>query len=223
MAGKKFDFKKEYPDLYPSKTKPTIVEVPAMGFVMVAGTGDPNADDGEYAQAMSMLYGLSFTIKMSKMSGNQPDGYFEYVVSPLEGLWWTDDVPFEGMPIQDKSAFTWISMIRQPDFVTPDVFEWAVCELARKKPELDLSRARFEVLEEGLCAQILHKGPYDGEPATIAEMNRFIEAEGYVTDISSAQAPFPLARRHHEIYLGDPRTCKPENLKTVIRHPIRKA
>lgn len=192
-----------------------------MGFITVAGTGDPNDAAGEYQEALAVLYGLTFTIKMSKMSGDQPDGYFEYVVAPLEGLWWTDDKPFSGMSIEDKSAFSWVSMIRQPDFVTSDVFDWAVEQLARKKPELDASRARFTMYHEGLCAQILHKGPYDDEPATIAKLDRYLVSEGYAADISDSRDPYPLGRRHHEIYLGDPRRSKPENLKTVIRHPVR--
>ena len=223
MAEKKFDFKKEYPDLYSSKALPSIVDVPAANFIMVAGTGDPNVEGGTYQEAIGILYGLTFSIKMSKMSGNQPTGYFEYVVPPLEGLWWTDGIPAEGLPIGDQSAFSWIAMIRQPDFVTPETFDWAVRELSRKKPQLDTSPARFESYREGLCAQVLHKGPYDDEPATVAELNRFIESSGYETDISDARAPFPLARRHHEIYLGDPRKSKPENLKTILRHPVRKA
>lgn len=221
MAEKKFDFKKEYPDLYPSKTSPSIVDVPAANYIMVAGAGDPNIEGGAYQEAVGLLYGLAFTIKMSKMSENRPGGYFEYVVGPLEGLWWTDGIPAEDLPIGDKSAFSWIAMIQQPAFVTPAVFDWAVRELARKKPQFDTSLARFETYREGLCAQILHKGPYDDEPATVVELNRFIESAGYAPDISDAHAPFPLTRRHHEIYLGDPRKSRPENLKTVLRHPVK--
>lgn len=223
MAEVKFDFKKEYRDLYLPKTKPSIVDVPAMGFIMVAGKGDPNEEGGEYQRAVGILYALTFAIKMSKMSGNQPEGYFEYVVPPLEGLWWNEGAPFNGITVKDKSAFSWISMIRQPEFVTPEVFEWAVAETARKKPEIDTSPARFEIYEEGLCAQIMHKGPYDDEPATIALLERFVEEQGYVNDFSDAQKPFPVARRHHEIYLGDPRKSKPENMRTVLRHPVRHA
>lgn len=223
MAQAKLDYKKEYRDLYLPKTKPSIVDVPAMGFIMVAGTGDPNEEEGEYQRAVGILYALTFTIKMSKLSGNQPDGYFEYVVPPLEGLWWNEGEPFDGIVVKDKSAFSWISMIRQPEFVTPETFDWAVAEASRKKPGLDFSLARFETFKEGLCAQVMHKGPYDDEPATIALLDRFIEEQGYETDISAAQEAFPVARRHHEIYLGDPRKSKPENMKTVLRHPIRKA
>lgn len=223
MAASKLDYKKEYPDLYLPKTKPSVIDVPAMGFIMVAGKGDPNEEDGEYQRAVGILYGLTFTIKMSRLSGNQPDGYFDYVVPPLEGLWWNEGEPFNGITVTDKSAFSWISMIRQPEFVTPEVFAWAVEEASRKKPELDTSLARFETYREGLCAQVMHKGPYDDEPATIAALDRFIEEKGYRSDFSDGQDAFPVARRHHEIYLGDPRRSKPENLKTVIRHPIRTA
>ena len=221
MATAKFDYKKEYRDLYVPGVKPVIQNIPAMPFIMIAGTGDPNDTQGQYSHAMELLYACSYTIKMSKMSEQQPEGYFEYVVPPLEGLWWSDSIVPGGLSIADKSVFSWIAMIRQPDFVTPEVFAWAIDEVARKKPNLDTTKARFEVFEEGLCAQIMHKGPYDDEPATIAKLDAFITEQGYTPDISDAHSAFPLARRHHEIYLGDPRKGKPENLKTVIRHPIR--
>ena len=223
MAEAKLDYKKAYPDLYLPKTKPSVIDVPAMGFIMVAGKGDPNEENGEYQRAVGILYGLAFTIKMSKLSSSQPDGYFDYVVPPLEGLWWNEGEPFNGITVNDKSAFSWISMIRQPEFVTPEVFAWAADEASRKKPELDMSLARFETWHEGLCAQVMHKGPYDDEPATIIALDRFIEEQGYASDFSDDQEAFPIARRHHEIYLGDPRRSKPENMKTVIRHPIRTA
>lgn len=222
MSNQKLDYKKAYKDLYQPGTKPTLIEVPPIPFVMVAGTGDPNVEDGEYQRAMGILYAYAFTIKMSKMSGQQPEGYFDYVVPPLEGLWWTGETIFGGMSIGDKSEFSWVSMIRQPDFVTPDVFAWATEEIARKKPKIDTTLARFGVFEEGLCAQVMHKGSYDDEPTTIVKLEAFIEEQGYVTDISDSEAAFPLARRHHEIYLGDPRKAKPENRRTIIRHPIEK-
>ena len=164
---------------------------------------------------MEILYGLSYTIKMSKMKGNQPAGYFEYVVPPLEGLWSVEGAEFDGLNITDKDKFCWTSMIRQPEFVTEEVFEWARGELQKKKPELDFSNTRLERYREGLCCQVMHFGPYDDEPATIAKMEEYIRDNGYITDITDL-------RRHHEIYLGDPRKTKPENLKTVIRHPVRK-
>lgn len=209
----KFDYKKEYKDLYMPKTKPSIIEVPEMIFIMVDGKGNPNTAE-EYKNAMEILYGLSYSIKMSKMSGAQPKGYFEYVVPPLEGLWWGDEGYFDGTNIVDKDKFRWTSMIRQPEFVDSEVFETAKQALLKKKPQLDLSAARLEVFKEGLCAQIMHIGPYDDEAATIKIMEEFIIKEGYMNDISDI-------RHHHEIYLGDPRKTKPEKLKTVIRHPIR--
>lgn len=210
----KLDYKKEYKDLYQPKTKPSIIEVPEMIFIAIDGKGDPNTSS-EYKEALEILYGLSFTIKMSKMSGTQPEGYFEYVVPPLEGLWYVDDAKFDGTNITDKSRFGWTSMIRQPEFVTEEVFENARNTLAKKKSELDLSKARLIKMTEGLCVQIMHKGSYDNEPESIAKMREFAENSGYSEDISDT-------RFHHEIYLSDPRRCAPENLKTVIRHPIRR-
>ena len=208
----KFDFKKEYKDLYMPKTEPSIVTVPEMKFIAVRGSGDPNTSP-EYKQAMEILYGLSFTIKMSKMSGSQPDGYFEYVVPPLEGFWSVDDGIFDGLNITDKSKFHWISVIRQPDFVTESVFEQARAE-AEKKKKTDMSKAEFITVSEGLCVQSMHIGSYDSEPSTILKMREFAEKNGYSEDLSDT-------RLHHEIYLSDPRRCAPERLKTVIRHPIK--
>ena len=207
----KFDFKKEYRDLYMPKTEPSIVTVPEMKFIAVRGNGDPNTS-AEYKQAMEILYGLSFTVKMSKMSGSQPDGYFEYVVPPLEGFWSVDDGIFDGLNITDKNKFHWISVIRQPDFVTESVFEWARSE-AEKKKKTDMSKAEFITVSEGLCVQSMHIGSYDSEPSTILKMREFAEKNGYSEDFSGT-------RLHHEIYLSDPRRCAPERLKTVIRHPI---
>ena len=221
-----FDFKKEYKDLYLPKTKPELIDVPPMSFIAVAGTGNPNEENGSYAGAMGLLYAFSYTIKMSKMGAWQPDGYFDYTVPPLEGLWWTSDEAFDGQRILDKDALSWISLIRQPDFVTPEVFAWAAEQVAAKKPELDLRRARLVRFAEGPCAQIMHKGPYDDEPATIAQMEEFVAASRMVDDIANpasseamldaldAHGGVPAVRLHHEIYLGDPRRTKPENLKT---------
>ena len=230
-----FDFKKEYKDLYLPKTKPELIDVPPMSFIAVAGTGNPNEENGSYADAMGLLYAFSYTIKMSKMGAWQPDGYFDYTVPPLEGLWWTSDEAFDGQRILDKDALSWISLIRQPDFVTPEVFAWTSEQVAEKKPELDLRRARLVRFAEGPCAQIMHKGPYDDEPATIAQMEEFVAASRMVDDIANpasseamldaldAHGGVPAVRLHHEIYLGDPRRTKPENLKTVIRHPVKPA
>ena len=208
----KFDFKKEYKDFYMPKTEPSIVTVPEIKFIAVRGKGDPNTSP-EYKQAMEILYGLSFTIKMSKMSGSQPNGYFEYVVPPLEGFWSVDDGIFDGLNITDKSKFHWISVIRQPDFVTESVFEQARAE-AEKKKKTDMSKAEFITVSEGLCIQSMHIGSYDSEPSTILKMRKFAEKNGYSEDLSDK-------RLHHEIYLSDPRRCAPERLKTVIRHPIK--
>lgn len=206
------DYKKTEKEFYQPKTTPSIIDVPEMIFIAVDGAGNPNTSP-EYKSALEILYGFSYGIKMSKMSGTQPDGYFDYVVPPLEGLWWVKDGDVI-TNILDKDNFRWTSMIRQPDFVTDDVFQAAKLTLAQKKPDLDLPRARLLKLTEGLCAQIMHIGVYDDEPATIAVLEKFIEKSGYIADFSDK-------RRHHEIYLGDPRKTAPEKLKTVIRQPIR--
>lgn len=209
----KFDYKKEYKDLYQPSAKPSVTDVPEMIFIAVDGKGDPNTCE-EYKTAMELLYGLSFTIKMSKLNGTQPEGYFEYVVPPLEGLWRQENT--YGIDYSRKADFIWTSMIRQPEFVTPRVFEAAKAALAKKKPHLDVSKARLMKLTEGLCVQIMHKGPYDSEPESIEKLTRFAAENGYEQDFSES-------RLHHEIYLSDPRKCAPERLRTVIRHPIRPA
>ncbi len=210
----KLDYKKEYKDLYRPKTKPSIIDVPEMLYIAVNGEGDPNTGK-EYREALNILYALSYSIKTLKMNGTQPEGYFEYVIPPLEGLWYTDRVAFDGLNVTDKSKFKWISMIRQPEFVTEEVFEAAKTALQKKKPELDLSKARLIKMKEGLCVQIMHKGSYDDEPASIERMKCYAEENGYSEDLSEQ-------RLHHEIYLSDPRRCAAENLKTIIRHPVIK-
>jgi hypothetical protein len=206
------DYKKAEKTLYFPKTKPSIIDVPAMTFIMVDGVGNPNTSEA-YKTAVEILYGLSYSIKMSKKSGSAPDGYFDYVVPPLEGLWWLADSQVTDFSEKDK--FCWTSMIRQPDFVTPDVFAEAKAALAKKKPELEVSATRLERFTEGLCVHVLHIGSYDDEPETIKALERFITESGYQNDISET-------RRHHELYLSDPRKVAPEKVKTVIRHPIRK-
>ena len=208
-----FDFKKEYKEFYLPKDKPGIVTVPRMNYIAVRGQGDPNREDGEYKRAMELLYGLAYTLKMSKLGEHRIEGYYDYVVPPLEGFWQQEGV--EGIDYARKEDFRWISVIRLPDFVTPADFDWAVEEASRKK-KTDFSKAEFLSWEEGLCVQCMHLGPYDGEPATVSRMHRFMEEQGYVLDISQR-------RLHHEIYLSDPRKTAPEKLKTVIRHPIRRA
>lgn len=207
-----FDFKKEYKEFYMPKGKPEIVTVPKMNYIAVRGKGNPNEEDGEYKKSIELLYGIAYTIKMSKKGDRKIEGYFDYVVPPLEGFWWQDDV--DGIDYSHKENFQWISVIRVPDFVTKADFDWAIEEATRKK-KMDFSKVEFLEIEEGLCVQCMHSGSYDDEPATIAAMDTFIADNGYENDISDT-------RRHHEIYLSDARKVAPEKLKTVIRHPIKK-
>jgi hypothetical protein len=207
-----FDFKKEYKEFYMPKDKPAIVTVPGMHYIAVRGHGDPNAEDGEYKQAIGLLYGIAFTIKMSKKGGREISGYYDYVVPPLEGFWWQEGV--RGVDYTHKEKFEWISVIRLPDFVTKEDFDWAVQEASAKK-KADFSKAEFMTYDEGTCVQCMHVGPYDDEPRTVALMHEFMEQQGYVLDITDQ-------RMHHEIYLSDARKTAPEKLKTVIRHPVRK-
>ena len=207
-----FDFKKEYKEFYMPKNKPGIVSVPGMNYIAVRGQGDPNAEGGEYKQAIELLYGIAYTIKMSKKGDRQMEGYFDFVVPPLEGFWWKEGI--DGVDYAHKENFRWISVIRLPDFVTREDFDWAVKE-AEKKKKTDFSKAEFWTYDEGLCVQCMHIGPYDDEPATVELMHAFMEEQGYVLDITDQ-------RLHHEIYLSDARKVAPEKLKTVIRHPIRK-
>lgn len=209
----KIDYKKAFPDLYMPKTAPSVVDVPEMTFIAVDGCGDPNTSKS-YHEALELLYGLSFTIKMSKMNDTRPVGYFEYVVPPLEGLWRVEGSEFNGVGNVDKSSFLWTSMIRQPEFVTEEVFENARRALAEKRPEADTSKARLISFREGLCVQLMHIGPYDDEPRSVRLMEEYIAANGLKTDLG--------VRAHHEIYLGDPRRSKPQNLKTVLRHPVKR-
>ena len=206
-----FDYKKEYKEFYLPPTKPCIVTIPAMNFVAVRGSGNPNDEDGEYKAALELLYGIAFTLKMSYKGSHRIDGYFEYVVPPLEGFWWQEGVA--GIDYAHKNDFQWISVIRLPDFVTKADFDWAVAEATAKKKR-DFSKAEFLTYEEGLCVQCMHLGSYDSEPATVQLMNDFAEAQGYQIAIDDV-------RRHHEIYLSDPRRTAPDKLKTVIRHPIK--
>lgn len=207
-----FDYKKEYKEYYMPKCKPEIVDVPPMNYIAVRGKGDPNEEGGTYQQAISVLYAVAYTLKMSYKTEYKIKGFFEYVVPPLEGFWWQDDV--DGVNYADKSGFNWISVIRLPDFVTKHDFDWAV-QTAAKKKKLDCSSAEFMTIEEGLCVQMMHMGSYDNEPETVALMDAFLMQQGYKNDINTT-------RLHHEIYLSDPRKVVPEKRKTVIRHPIKK-
>ncbi len=207
-----FDYKKEYKEFYMPPKKPVIIEIPSMNYIAVRGKGNPNDEEGEYKTAIGLLYGIAFTIKMSKKTDYRIDGYFDYVVPPLEGLWWQKDS--DGIDYSRKDEFNWISMIRLPDFVTEKDFKWAIDEATRKK-KTDFSKVEFFTYNEGLCVQCMHIGSYDSEPETVAAMNEYVKSMGYAIDINES-------RLHHEIYLSDPRKAAPEKLKTVIRHPIKK-
>lgn len=207
-----FDYKKEYKEFYMPSKKPSIVTIPKMNYIAVRGSGDPNIEDGEYKQSISLLYGIAYTIKMSKNGTHQIEGYFDFVVPPLEGFWWQDGV--HGVDYAHKEKFKWISVIRLPDFVTKSDFEWAVFQ-ATKKKKMDFSKVEFMTYDEGLCVQCLHIGPYDNEPETVSTMHEYIKSQGYDLDITDE-------RMHHEIYLSDARKVDSSKLKTVIRHPIKK-
>ncbi len=206
-----FDFKKEYREFYLPKNKPEIVTVPCANFVAVRGKGDPNEEDGEYKRAIGVLYAVSYTLKMSYKTDHKIDGFFEYVVPPLEGFWWMDGA--DEIDYSDKSAFNWISAIRLPDFIRKEDFDWAI-DTAQKKKKLDCSSAQLLTIDEGLCVQMMHIGSYDDEPKSVALMDEYVKENGYANDFGE--------RLHHEIYLSDPRKTAPERLKTVIRHPIKK-
>ncbi|MBP5597600.1 MAG: GyrI-like domain-containing protein [Pseudobutyrivibrio sp.] len=208
-----FDYKKEYKEFYMPKNKPAIVTVPTMNYIAVRGQGNPNEEGSEYKKSIELLYGIAYTIKMSKKGSHQIEGYFDYVVPPLEGFWWQDDR--KGIDYAHKDDFKFISVIRLPDFVTRDDFEWAVEEATVKK-KMDFSKVEFMTYEEGLCVQCMHIGSYDDEPATVELMHKYMEEQGYALDINDN-------RLHHEIYLSDARKVAPEKLKTVVRHPIKRA
>lgn len=207
-----FDFKKEYKEFYMPKNKPEIVNIPAANYIAVRGQGDPNEESGAYQQAISVLYAVAYTLKMSYKTDYKIEGFFEYVVPPLEGFWWQEGV--EGVDYSDKSTFHWVSVIRLPDFVSKKDFNWAV-ETAAKKKKLDCTSAEFLTIDEGLCVQIMHMGSFDEEPTSVAFMDAYLEEHGYVNDISDT-------RLHHEIYMSDARKVPVEKWKTVIRHPIKK-
>lgn len=210
--SRSFDFKKEYKEFYMPKNKPEIVTVPKANYIAVRGKGDPNEEGAAYKEAIGILYAVAYTLKMSYKTDYKIEGFFQYVVPPLEGFWWMDGI--EGFDYTRKSLFNWISVIRLPDFVTKDNFVWAV-ETASKKKKIDCSLAEFLTIEEGLCVQIMHLGAYDDEPATIAIMDEYLRENGYENDITEE-------RLHHEIYLSDARRVAPEKWKTVIRHPVRR-
>ena len=207
-----FDFKKEFKEFYMPKNKSEIVNVPKANYIAVRGKGNPNEEGGVYQQAISVLYAVAYTLKMSYKTDYKIEGFFEYVVPPLEGFWWQDDV--EGVDYSNKSAFNWISVIRLPDFITEKDFAWAV-QTATEKKKIDCSLAEFLTIDEGLCVQIMHQGSFDSEPATVALLEDYLKEQGYENDINEQ-------RLHHEIYMSDARKVAPEKWKTVIRHPIKK-
>ena len=207
-----FDYKKEYKEFYMPKNKPSIVEIPKMNYIAVRGKGNPNDEEGKYKKTIGLLYGIAYTIKMSYKGTHKIDGYFEYVVPPLEGFWWQDGRV--GIDYNQKEELNFISIIRLPDFVTKKDFDWAIEEATKKKKQ-DFSKVEFLTYDEGICVQCMHVGSYDNEPATVELMHKYMEENGYVLDITDK-------RFHHEIYLSDPRKCNENKLKTVIRHPIKK-
>jgi len=207
-----FDYKKEFKDLYSPKDEPMEIDIPEITFVAIEGKGNPNDKDGEYQKALEIIYGIQYTIKMSKKGDYIPNGYFDYVVPPLEGLWWSDKD--EIFTLKDKSKFCWISMIRLPEYVKKDVFEWACVEVNKKK-KIDTNKAKYMKIKEGLCVHMMHIGSYDDEPKTIKIMEEFIAKNNFVNDIGTK-------RRHHEIYLSDPRKAEPSKMKTILRVPIKK-
>ena len=207
-----FDFKKEYKELYKPKDKPSIINVEKTNFIAVRGVGDPNAENSEYKQSISLLYPIAYAIKMSKKGDYKIDGYFDFVVPPLEGFWWQEGI--KGVDYANKDSFNFISLIRMPDFVTKEVFEWAIEEMTRKKKE-DFSKVEFFTYDEGLCVQCMHIGSYNDEPITVEAMHEYMIEQGYELDITDE-------RFHHEVYISDVRKTSPEKLKTVLRHPIKK-
>ena len=225
-----FDLKKEYKEFYMPKNKPEIVKIPPMNYVAVRGKGNPNVECGDYQQAISILYAVAYTLKMSYKTDNKIEGFFEYVVPPLEGFWWqgeqhpvdaemrTDRTDrrenVKGIDYSNKDTFNWISVIRLPDFITEKDFAWAVQTATRKK-KIDCSPAEFLTIDEGLCVQIMHQGSFDSEPATVALLEDYLKEQGYENNINEQ-------RLHHEIYMSDARKVAPEKWKTVIRHPIKK-
>ena len=207
-----FDFKKEYKEFYLPKNKPQIVNVPKANYIAIRGQGNPNEEDGAYKQAIGILYAVAYTLKMSYKTDYKIDGFYEYVVPPLEGFWWQDGIC--GVDYSKKDEFNWISIIRLPDFITRENFDWAV-KTASEKKKIDCSKAEFLTIEEGLCVQIMHIGSFDDEPASKEKMDKYLEENGYEKDFSDT-------RLHHEIYLSDPRKTTPDKQKTVIRHPVKK-
>ena len=207
-----FDLKKEFKEYYQPKNKPEIVNIPSINYLAVRGSGDPNDETGDYKKALESLYAVAYTLRMSYKTDYNINGFYEYIVPPLEGFWWQDGT--NGVNYADKTSFNWISVIRLPDFISGKDIEWAVMT-ATKKKKTDCSQVKFLTVNEGLCVQIMHIGPYDNEPVTVKLMDDYLAQNGYENDLNSE-------RMHHEIYLSDPRKCLPEKMKTVIRHPVKR-
>lgn len=207
-----FDLKKEFKEYYQPKNKPEIVNIPSINYLAVRGSGDPNDETGDYKKALESLYAVAYTLRMSYKTDYKINGFYEYIVPPLEGFWWQDGT--DGVNYADKTSFNWISVIRLPDFISDKDIEWAV-RTATKKKKTDCSQVKFLTVNEGLCVQIMHIGPYDNEPVTVKLMDDYLAQNGYENDLNSE-------RMHHEIYLSDPRKCLPEKMKTVIRHPVKR-
>jgi hypothetical protein len=206
-----FDYKKEYKEFYLPKNKPQIIEIPKMNYIAIKGKGNPNDENGEYQKALQILYPIAYTLKMSYKGEYKIKGFFEYVVPPLEGFWWQDNI--KGVDLTNKDTFNWISVIRLPDFINQKDFDWAI-EMVTNKKKIDCSKAEFLTIDEGLCVQIMHIGPFDSEIESVNKMHNFINEKGYKLDINEK-------RLHHEIYLSDVRKVDPSKWKTVIRHPIK--
>lgn len=207
-----FDFKREFKEYYQPKNKPEIVNIPSINYLAVRGSGDPNDETGDYKKALESLYAVAYTLRMSYKTDYKINGFYEYIVPPLEGFWWQDGT--DGVNYADKTSFNWISVIRLPDFISGKDIEWAV-RTATKKKKTDCSQVKFLTVNEGLCVQIMHIGPYDNEPVTVKLMDDYLAQNGYENNLNSE-------RMHHEIYISDPRKCLPEKMKTVIRHPIKR-
>ena len=207
-----YDFKKEFKEFYPTKTNPMIVKIPKMNFLAVRGKGNPNEEGSQYKQAINLLYPLAYTIKMSKNTDYRMNGYFDFVVPPLEGFWWQKGI--KGVDFERKSDFRFISLLRLPDFVSKENFDWAIQQATTKK-KMDFSNVEYFTYDEGLCVQCLHVGSYNDEPITVERMHAYMENEGYQLDITDE-------RMHHEIYISDFRKIEPAKLKTILRHPIKK-
>ena len=207
-----FDLKKEFKEYYQPKNKPEIVNIPSINYLAVRGSGDPNDETGDYKKALESLYAVAYTLRMSYKTDYKINGFYEYIVPPLEGFWWQDGT--DGVNYADKTSFNWISVIRLPDFISGKDIEWAV-RTATKKKKTDCSQVKFLTVNEGLCVQIMHIGPYDNESVTVKLMDDYLAQNGYENDLNSE-------RMHHEIYLSDPRKCLPEKMKTVIRHPVKR-